>query len=164
MPRINVYVDATTRKLIDRHKRRLNLSAIFTQAVQRECEILKTTKGTKAMSKVIERLKREAATEEEQAYVAAKKVGREWAEDHAEIANLRLMEQAADCDFATNSVDAAFGNRVAEMMQEHFDEYYDDEVFEEELGRDAWENCRSQVMNGFVAGALEVWDAVKDKL
>jgi hypothetical protein len=126
------------------------------------------------VKEVIERLRASKAESTIDAKAAGREAGREWASDEATYEELRNLERfrdanAQDWDSAFDADGSAYGpeERFAFVIEPNTDG-------ERQAARDIWECILGEGWDhmirqeGFVAafadGALEVWDAVKDKV
>jgi hypothetical protein len=151
----------------------VNWSALACRAFEAKLAELAAKKEQKDMKDVITRLRASKRRVEDEHYHQGEKAGREWGESDAEVdelANLQRWYARLGRD-----VDAVFGDDAwgrayssAELIafaawpERDGDRSAAEEFWNQCLGDDANLADDPQFVKGFVEGALELWDEVKD--
>lgn len=156
----------------------VNWSAVATQAFASK---LKALKQEKTMKTVVDRLKQVKAQEQTEATEKGREIGRSWAADYAKPKELARLEKFADSAgdlgiyFNDGEPLAPWGQAewlVFEILGTHEDDRSEliSGSFWEGAGIDTDEPSDKELvekgdfLEGFVVGALEVWEAVADQI
>jgi hypothetical protein len=166
---MTITVPLGVKELMDQVTDQVNWSAVAAEAFQRKVVEIRTGR-TKAMTKakVIQRMK--AADEADpKGFEAGRRFGRKWAEEKALPRYLRNLAKDPDRGFEpyTDPEDpeqqpwglyATLASAITEGECEGYQEFW-----VEAIGPDGyWLANTEDFARGFVAGALEVWEEVKD--
>jgi hypothetical protein len=168
--RMTITIPVGVKEQIDQVKENVNWSAVAAEAFQRKVVEIRARRS-KAMTrqKVIERLKA-AGEADPQGFESGRAFGRKWAEEKALPRYLRNLAKDTDKAFEWH-VDPQDPEQVpyreiASTLEGVIAEVIGDGSFWDEAvgpGGYALANCED-FARGFVAGALEVWEEVKDEL
>ena len=149
----------------------LNWSAVAADAFRAKLlEIQSRAKG-ETMDAVIARLKAAAELEDDEDHKEGLKCGQEWAKNEATPKQLRRLHKTlSHQDFAqifhSWIRDGAIGVSLQEVIDtapKDFQEKHSD--FWEVILGENWESIEEpDFARGFIDGAMEVWEAVSDKL
>jgi hypothetical protein len=191
--RMTISVPREVKDQMDAATEKVNWSAIATKAFHGELLALKSERKAKTMDEVISRLKAADDLERKEEYQEGRRVGKEWAKQEARPGQLRHLPQLRNLrrsmDEASSKLPSGFENvaRDAALGVGHGVGFH---VYLGTLGRGlitTWGEVKSiadeaksfwqavlgeykhriesaDFGQGFVDGALEVWDAVKEKL
>jgi hypothetical protein len=157
----------------------VNWSPLAARAFEHKLAEIITQKGAKHMDDVVARLRASKAKTGDAFTIRGREAGREWAKDHAEAIQLERLDAYTEGDFGIGCTwqewledpapeDSAFGNdhHLAEALSENPESFdrADGDGFWEFVGASDEERSSGSFLVGFVEGALEVWNEVKDKL
>jgi hypothetical protein len=153
----------------------VNWSALACRAFEQKLGEIINRRGVKGMQGVIARLRASKLEHASEAFGDGIAAGKEWAGATAEAVELERLERyREDIGSAWDEVFAAgFGGAIGIHERLAWTARPDDERDREAASR-FWEQaigdnfeslmCDDDFLKGFVDGALEVWDAVKDQL
>ena len=164
--RMNISVPDDLKERMDAVREEVNWSALACRAFETKLGEVAASKQRKSMKDVVDRLRASKQASDTDLRKAGQEVGREWAKDSAEAIEL---EQLA---------------RVADHILHPTDPYMDGEarivhraIDPDEVSgnyHDFWENILGErndirvasrdFVCGFVEGAVEIWESVKDEL
>lgn len=154
----------------------VNWSALACRAFEAKLAEIAAKKERKDMDDVVTRLRASKHRVEDEHYHEGEKAGREWAEAYAEadeLANLERWQARLGHDFDVIFSDdltwrSAYSSAelvaFAAWPEKDEDRSAAEMFWEEALGDDAKLADDAQFVKGFVQGAIELWDQVKDKL
>ena len=166
MPAISIYVPDEMKARMDKAEKSANWSAIAQRAFDVELNHLERIKEIKTMSDVIERLRASKDQATADALYEGRENGLDWAKRHAEYDELRrivrldISEWPDDDQNAYNVAQSVYMNVMEEESRPSNDELaslYG--VEEEDVDR-----ISKAFVEGFIEGAQDVWDEVKDQL
>jgi hypothetical protein len=174
--RTNVSIPADLKRRMEKAKEPVNWSALAAEAFERKLSELEIKKENPVMAGVIERLRASKQEAESQEYKTGWDAGKKWAEKYAEVPELRRLEtwlddsdieQGGRYDLVfpeINAFDAAehlaFAIRPDDQSRSGAKEFWENAV--DEALRD--EIAQPECLRGFVEGAIDVWNKVKDQL
>ncbi len=153
----------------------INLSQVIAEVFRAKTRALSAQNGSKNMSNLIQRLKASKLARENAERADGVEAGRTWATEHAEFNELHNLsewwdtasEDGRDVVLTTQETDA-FGasHQLACVIRGECcrDRKDSDQFWEEAIGDDNGQRHSDRFVRGFVEGALQVWNAVKDKL
>jgi hypothetical protein len=170
--RMTISVPRQVKEQMDAAAEKVNWSAIATKAFQAELLALESERQAKTMDEVVARLKAAAAIEANEDYQAGHEAGEAWAKEHATPKQLRRLEKLADdpqydieshLDIFANVLNRGIANGLYEVIEPEGEMC--EAFWESVIGDNGKEKMDEEdFAKGFIEGALEVWDAVKDKL
>jgi hypothetical protein len=153
MARINVSVPDSLRERMSALDHQVNWSEVAQTAFERE--IIKHNFEVENMEDVIERLRASKTDFAEKELADGRAHGRNWAQQHASFEDLRAVANL-DLTHETNHaalVDKTLGNT---------DLNRDDSFWQD--GDEFWTLPSNEYVEGFVAGAEDIWNKVADKI
>ena len=174
MPKISTYVTDGMKARMDEADERTNWSAVAQRAFDLELNHIETVKDIKTMTDVIERLKvskeKAAANSEDDGRVA----GQAWAMHHAEYDELKRVAGLDADDFSDIFIDdpdwvcrkivavaiAGGKDEAKEVLRDKDDTAQMFNLEPDDLNV----TLTREFLVGFVRGATEVWEEVKDQL
>jgi hypothetical protein len=174
--RTNISVPRELKARMDAVQERVNWSAVATEAFQAKLRELESMKEVRGMDDVIERLKAAEEVDQNETQQAGFKEGAAWARKQARPRQLRLLKEIADDAYGLEShyaiFDSANNPDLARSLfqklnptQTDFDRA-DVEAFWERIldsgGADRINDYHFAL--GFISGAMDVWEKVKDRL
>jgi hypothetical protein len=177
--RTTISVPADLKARMDKVMEPVNWSALACRAFEDWLGQIAAKKETKSMSDVVERLRASMRSKESQAYKNGLKAGKHWAEQEAEVGELARLEQWKDsierepslpdwetyCTVVDPRQRQGVGATMAEIIAgETLDWTGVRDWWETNLGDDSAKVDDGTFVRGFVDGALDVWEAVKDEL
>jgi hypothetical protein len=152
----------------------VNWSALACRAFEAKLAEIAAKKEQKSIDDVVTRLRASMRQVEDEQYRQGKQCGREWVEDRAEADELiRLERWKAKMGWEWDQFFADHPNNayssaelfVFEIWPEDEGDRGTAQVFwVEALGDDSSAADDPQFVKGFIEGALELWDQVKDRL
>jgi hypothetical protein len=163
--RLTITVPLSVKEQMDQLKEPVNWSAVAAEAFQRK--VIEVRSGrAKAMTKakVIERL-RAAGKADPKGFEAGRAFGRKWAEEKALPRYLRNLKEIDDVfDLVDEDVPGRLSARLARALTGEYlvklDEFWHDAI-----GPDGDKLVDGEdFARGFIDGALEVWEEVKEDL
>jgi hypothetical protein len=157
-------------KKAEKAGRDLNWSAIACTAFAEKLNALERGQKGATMSNVIERLRLSKQKSDSEAMAAGRAAGRSWAESKAEAEELQLLENAQTRDgsweFGIGESAYSAGAQFFFVIEPHqrgdrkeADEFWDSVIGEDDKDRDV-----AEFVEGFAAGAVDLWEEVKDKI
>ena len=156
MARMNISVPDDVKSRMDAAEEPVNWSAVASRAFEIELGEIAKRKQEKDMSDVIARLRASKLENTDEEYKTGQAYGRQWAEQAAEYAELKRLAVADESRSRDNwdwdgrsIVKAATDNEQDEVGY----------IWEDELPPDS-----EDYFNGFVDGAVEVFEEVADKI
>ena len=177
MPRISIYVPDELKARMDKAGDRANWSGIAQRAFETEIHHLEAVKEIKSMSDVIERLRASKEKSSASHESDGRAYGQKWAKHFAEYDQLRsvarLGASALYEGFADDPASAALASVVHAIVGEGDearltvrDRFLLAEVFgiDEDEAYTEGGLLNLEWLSGFVAGAQEVWDEIKDEI
>jgi hypothetical protein len=147
------------KKRMDAVREQVNWSATAAAAFEAKLLEIESRKDVKTMKETIERLKASKRKEEEEMLKLGREAGLEWAMKKAEYIDLERL--------ANHKVRSAFDGEdfFAEIRYEDWKQGRKADAFwESVLGDSAYRAESNSFIQGFIAGALEVWNDVKEQL
>lgn len=154
MARMNISVPDDVKARMDAVEEAVSWSAVASRAFEIELGEIAKRKQVKDMSDVIARLRASKLESDTEEYQNGHEDGKEWAEQYAAFSELRRLSKAEerrqDWDWDGHSIPQVAGGDA-----------YDAEFWE---GYEGIDNFGEDYFNGFVAGALEVFDQVADAI
>ena len=172
--RMNVSVPRGLKERMDAAAESVNWSAVAARAFEgRLLELQSQKKGMK-MEEVIARLTAAAELENNEFYQAGRQAGEAWARGKATPRQLRRLEELLQneeyhgeaswvLETYTNGLNHGISVGLAEDLNPRQD-IETSEFWEAVLGDDAERIEDLDFARGFVEGALDIWQSVKDKL
>jgi hypothetical protein len=159
--RINIYVPDELKGRMDRVGDR-NWSAAAQRAFEIECQLKEIMMGTE--DSVVARLRASKAKEDEADLEFGRKAGQEWARTAAEYGELRRV---AECDYWDQLNEDQRADTLACLILDANDA----RDLDQHSVRELWDHLHDRTdapdpawIEGFVAGAAEIWDEVADKI
>lgn len=166
MARMTIYVADELKARIDDQKENVNWSEVACRAFEIRLGELAAAKQEKTMSEVIERLRASKLKSEDKMTAAGRESGRWWATHRAEYDALKRIAEIDSRDFCSDTPWNNAKNLAAAILyaDENRDDYDRDEV--EQVIRDVFDEVSEsdEYLVGFIEGATEVFDEVKDSL
>ena len=172
--RTTISVRRDLKRRMDKVKEPVNWSGLAADAFERKLAEIETKKENPAMSKVIERLRVSKRESESEDFQNGWNYGKEWAEECAEVSELKRLETWFDdqnfneCRYEVNEGNAfdaadclAFVLCPHDQSRSGAQEFWNSAVGDD-VPRD--DIARPEFLRGFVEGALNVWDKVQDQL
>jgi hypothetical protein len=174
--RVTITVPAAVKKQMDEISESVNWSAVAAEAFQRKVNEIRTRRNkTVTKQMVIERLK-SAGKEDPKGFEAGREFGRTWAEEKALPRYLRKLAKGVEYAFDRHAF--AEGQDPADPFSEpwplsarlaftiaggQFNEWK--EFWQKAIGSNGHHRMDGEdFARGFIAGATEVWEDVKDDL
>ena len=177
MPRVSIYVPDDMKARMDEAGDRANWSGIALRAFETEIHHLEAVKEIKSMSDVIERLRASKEKSSASHESDGRAYGQKWAKHFAEYDSLRCVARLAASDFYEGFADDPAGPALGRVVRaivgdedeaRHTmrDRFLLAEVFgiEEDEAYTEGGRLNLEWLSGFVAGAQEVWDEIKDEI
>jgi hypothetical protein len=175
MAKMTVYVPGNLKSRMDQAEG-VNWSPLACKAFEVKLAEIINTKGAKDMQDVITRLKASKSKTDDENRIRGRGAGKQWASNQAEAAELERLEAWTEKDLGGRSWQSlleqpgrpenAFGEdlRLVETItKENVDRRYSDRFWEVITDNKA-DRRSGTFLIGFVEGALEVWEAVKNQL
>lgn len=171
--RVSIYVPADLKRRMDKTKEDVNWSALACDAFKAKLGELAQRKDTKNMSDVIERLRATEEAESSEAQKDGLEHGRDWVERSARVPELRklrtLMVDKCNGDLADwLSESSAYSNseRLAlAILGLKTDRHGAREFWKEAIGDADYVRIDDvDWLEGFVDGALELWEQLESQL
>jgi hypothetical protein len=173
--RMTITIPVSVKEHMDQVKEQVNWSAVAAEAFQRKVVEIRTRR-TKAMTKaaIISRLKA-AGEADPKGFEAGRAFGRKWGEEKAPPRYLRNLarnpeeafEWKVDPDPAPyeGGPYRTISYTLARVITDESGGENAQAFWAETVGADGYELAdKEDFARGFVAGALEVWEEVKDEL
>jgi hypothetical protein len=172
--RTTISVRRDLKSRMDKVKEPVNWSGLAAEAFERKLAEIENKKENPEMSGVIERLRASKRESETQEYQTGWDAGKEWTEKYAEVSQLKRLEAWRDdgsqdeCRYEVsrgNAFDAAEhlafalcpGEKSCSEAREFWDCAVGDDVPHDDI-------AQPEFLRGFVEGALDVWNKVKDQI
>jgi len=156
--RVNISVQADLKaRMDDARNEATNWSQVACRAFEVELVAIATKKVGKNMNDVIQRLRASKLRDQERADVAGSSAGRDWAMHRAEYAVLKRLSEEND-NFETNGLEWDCNALVRVVMSGDDWDHGDRVKVLAELG------VGDDEADGFVIGALEIFNEVGDQL
>ena len=156
MARMNISVPDDVKACMDAAMEPVNWSAVASRAFEIELGEIAKRKQEKDMSDVIARLRASKLESNTAEYQEGHEAGRRWAELDAEFLELNLLDKAEErrgvegWEWSWNQIPHAIGdNQTADEFWEGIEQIQDKD---------------EDYYNGFVDGALEVYEQVADEI
>jgi hypothetical protein len=177
--RTTISVPADLKARMDKVEEPVNWSALACRAFESKLAEIAAKRETKSMSDVVERLRASMRSKESQAYKNGFKAGKSWAEQDAEVGELARLEEWKDsierepslpdwetyCTVPDPRQRQGVGVTMTETITgETLDRTGVRDWWEANMGYDSGKVEDGTFVRGFVDGALDVWEAVKDEL
>jgi hypothetical protein len=174
--RTSVSLPIDLRKRMDKVGESVNWSLVAVRAFEQELGRIASQKKEKNMSDVISRLRASKNKSNGERFEAGKELGVKWARETAEAEELELLSEHHDAMqrenydiFAPSAFNDAYGMWESLFFHIHRDDDGDRQACEEFWDVAVGEENRPHLSNGeflrgFVDGALEVWDEVKNQI
>ena len=175
--RTSISVPRELKRRMDKVKEDVNWSALACQAFQEKLAEIAARKEVKAMADVVERLRASKRKSDNEEYQAGHKEGREWAEGHAEAAELERLKALRDQyeREPTYNWEWFFSGEGQSQFSVGQTLYFAiNPVAEEDRDYSAagefWESVAStddpdsEFVRGFADGAIDLWIEVQDQL
>jgi hypothetical protein len=175
MPKINIYVPDEMKARMDEAEKSANWSAVAQRAFELELKHLESIKEIKSMTDVIERLRVSKQKKAEELEKAGRRSGVKWAKKHAKYDELK---RAANIN--TSNLHEAYVDDVDDVNRTWVARQI---LADPELDAGSWETqnmaiaelfeveedmvesvVTTEFIEGFLEGAGDVWDQVKDEL
>ena len=170
--RTNISVPKALKARMDQVEERVNWSAVAQAAFEAKLLELESKKETETMQDVIARMKAADELDNKESYQEGVKAGKRWASDQARPRHLRALDEAVE-DGASDLVEG-FCNRHGYyigaglyrciLRDPEADEGDIEAFWANALGEDSTKIEDNYFGEGFVEGALSVWDAVKGQI
>ena len=170
--RQNISLSVDLKRRMDKAGAEINWSAVAAQAFEVKLAEIAAKKEKKNMQDVIQRLRGLKAKSPDETYTKGEKLGAAWARDLATPSQLDRLSEAKDLlevSLGLLPVDSAFGNaeRLAFVFLGKGDQTRQGAMefwaaLDINVKRDKADS--EQFLRGFVDGAREIWDAVKDEV
>lgn len=176
--RTTITIPAAIKKKMDTVKEPVNWSAIASHAFERKLEEIVSRKAEENMSEVVKRLRASKRNSDSNLTGGGREIGKSWASENAEYYQLKNLAAAFPSDgygpvgwVATFRSEDAFspGERLAGIIEGRDDmdrremrDFWQSQPFDGELIEQIVYD--RNVTIGFVEGALEVWEQVRDQV
>lgn len=163
MPRISIYIPDDMKARMDKASDDVSWSAVAQRAFSVELDFVESVKEIKTMSDVIERLRTSKQRFAQNELSRAREAGVEWAKKRAQFNELRQIAR-----FDTVGLDMLSGEEAAAYVVnfviggDHFDE--SDLAYFFGIDEDALDSITPEYVEGFVEGAVAVWEEVEDEI
>src|SRR5437588_127657 len=169
--RMNISVPHSLKRDMDAVDSPVNWSAVAADAFRDKLLEIASRRGARTIDEVVRRLKAAQARETNANYRAGKAAGEKWARDGATPRQLRKMAKAAGEGFEFMEDPAGVRQdavRVAEIVINEGEVRWRDlaryESYLSGIGLTAESMEDKAYLEGFVAGATELWEKVSGKL
>lgn len=170
MPKINIYVPDEMKARMDNVDRGANWSAIAQRAFELELNHLERIKEVKSRTDVIERLRQDKESTAAERVAHGRKYGVDWAKLEASYPKLSRIAHIDVEQWSGAGSDAGAFTTAELVYMEVFDEEDRprmDQVmhfygFKDERELDIW--LDDAYVRGFVEGAQDVWEEVKNRI
>jgi hypothetical protein len=165
--RQNISIPADLKRRMDKVSDQVNWSAIACAAFEIKLGEIAATKERKDMNDVIQRLRGLAQEEANEMFATGKSDGEDWAKQDATPAELRRLAQ---WEHRMDRTAWEFRNDVplgVALFAEAIDDgrgRWNSSDFWEGIGASEVEQTDPDYVRGFCAGAVQVWNDVKEKI
>jgi hypothetical protein len=164
MARMNIYVSEDLKERMDKAEEKSNWSQVASRAFEVELGEIAKRKKVKDMNSVVQRLKTSKVEYENVSFKDGYECGRKWAEESAEYSELKhAYEIDVDDSIFSDPEDDDDGRAfvVGHMITREGEKVWD--FWEGVFGE--WQPAKDfEFYKGFLAGASEVYEKVRDEL
>jgi hypothetical protein len=174
--RKTITVRADLKARMDAIKEEVNWSAVASLAFKRKVAEIAKRKGVRAMQSTIERLRESKMKSDESQFQEGFVVGQKWAKNSADAEELeRLADFHASCERQSWGWEGFFDlpegcSAFSTAERVAFRIIGEEQCPGREHASDFWQSLwqegspPNEFVRGFVEGALDVWDQVKDEI
>ena len=169
--RTTISVRRDLKRRMDKVKEPVNWSGLASEAFERKLAEIESKKENPIMSDVIERLRTSKRQAESEDYQHGWNLGQEWAEKYASAPELIRLEKwssepiyAVDemCNAFTADELLAFSIHPEDQTRSGAKVFWECAIGPDELSQEKL--SLPEFLRGFVEGAIDVWDKVKNQI